>query len=100
MSDASVHRYAITIDPSAEDQSPPLRYAADTSKDLLHAIARLHAVRRYAPADAAALACALHTLNSVIQAYPQDDILLPLAKPVAEALRRLDQCTPPPAVLA
>ena len=100
MSDASVHRYAITIVPSAEDQAPPLRYAANTSQDLLHAIARLNAAGRYASADAAALACALHTLNSVVQAYPQDDILAPLARPVAEALRRLEQCTPPPAVFA
>lgn len=100
MPDVPVHRYAITITPTSEDQTPPLRYAADTSQDLIHAIARLNAAGRYAPADAAALACALHTLNSVLQAYPQDDILAPLAQPVAEALRRLEHCTPPPAVFA
>jgi len=100
MPDASVHRYVITINPGAGDQAPPLRYAADTSQDLLHAIARLNAVGRYAPADAAALACALHTMNSVLHAYPQDEILAPLVQPVGEALRRLEHCTPPPAVFA
>jgi len=100
MSVAPAHRYAITITPTSADQGAALRYAADTAQDLLHAIARLNAAGRYAPADAAALACALHTMNSVLQAYPQDDILAPLAQPVAEALRRLEHCTPPPATFA
>ncbi|QEI07363.1 hypothetical protein FXN63_17075 [Pigmentiphaga aceris] len=100
MSEASAFRYTITIAPDLADKTPPLRYTADTAHDLLHAIARLNAAGRYVPADAAALACALHTIENVIQAYPEDEILAPLAGPVTEALRRLEHCTPPHAVFA
>jgi hypothetical protein len=92
------HTYAISIDHA--DRRPGLTYHADTAADLLHAIARLNAVGRYPAADAAALATALHTLHSVLLAHPHDDILAPLARPVAEALRRLENCTPPPPVFA
>lgn len=100
MPQAPAYTYSISVRPAQPDSVPALSFAAHTAQDLLHAVARLQAVHRYAPADAAALACALHTLHDVLRAYPHDDILAPLSHPVAQALRRLENCTPPPAALA
>lgn len=100
MSQTYFHTYTIRVSGESADSAPALTYTVGAGADLLHAVARLNAVGRYPAAEAAALATALHTLQTVLQAHPHDDILAPLAGPVDEALRRLENCNPPPPVLA